>query len=67
MLSFVALGRVRLATRRFVHVQTLFSLRFCPLALRNLASFAENVETIAQTNKDGCQQIRPANRLLSVR
>jgi hypothetical protein len=37
------------------------------LRLRNLASFAENVETIAQTNKDGCQQIRPANRLLSVR
>src|ERR1700730_11735298 len=30
------LSRVRLAKRRVVHVQTLFSLRFCPLA-----SFAE--------------------------
>jgi hypothetical protein len=38
-------SRVRLAERRVVHVQTLFSLWFCPLAsfVRKLASFAQNV------------------------
>ena len=43
-------GRVRLAKRCVVHVQTLFLLWFCSwLRLRKLASFAENV-------KNGCAQ-----------